>query len=143
MDITPPGDVRPAFKHDIDVIQKTIDRQFGEGCGESVIPDNHVVLLNKAPALDRMDEVIMDGEVIGTMRYDIGKGWTFLSRMPAARCIVNKATKGIVTTDDGAIKPILSGSNLLAPGVVSTSDDLESGDEVIAVSYTHLRAHET
>ncbi len=133
MEITPPGDVRPAFKHDIDVIRKTIDNQFGEGCGQLVIQDNHIILLNKAPALDRMDEVIMDGEVIGTMRYDLGKGWTFLSRMPAARCIVKNASKGMVTTDDGAVKPILGGSNLLAPGVISTSEGLKAGDEVIII----------
>ena len=133
MEITPPGDVRPAFAHDLQLIRATIDRQFGAGCGAAAIPADHVVLLNKAPALDRMDEVIMDGQVIGTMRYDLGKGWTFLARMPAARRIVSQASKGLVTTDEGAIKPILGGSNLLAPGVVSTSASLQAGEEVIVI----------
>lgn len=47
MEITPPGDVRPAFAHDLQLIRATIDRQFGAGCGAAAIPADHVVLLNK------------------------------------------------------------------------------------------------
>ena len=33
VEITPPGDVRPAFQHDIDLIRDLADEQFGEGSG--------------------------------------------------------------------------------------------------------------
>ncbi|HOL08210.1 MAG TPA: 3'-phosphoadenosine 5'-phosphosulfate sulfotransferase, partial [Methanomassiliicoccaceae archaeon] len=84
MEITPPGDARPAFSHDIELARRTLDAQFGEGVGAAVLPDGHVTVLNKAPALDRMDEIIADGAVLGTMRYDVGRGWTFIPRMQAA-----------------------------------------------------------
>ena len=78
--LTPPGDARPAFEHDIGLIRDVLDRDYGKGTGRSVLPDGHIVILSKAPGLDRMDEVIIDGSVIATMRYDMGSGWKFVSR---------------------------------------------------------------
>ena len=131
MDITPPGDARPASPYDIDLVREVVDRQFGPGCGAKVLPDGHFPLMNKAPALDRMDEVVVDGKVVGTLRFDLGRGWTFLARMPAAQAIQGVMTGGRVVADDGALEPILTGSNLLAPGVVSCSEGIEVGDEVV------------
>ncbi len=133
MDITPPGDARPASPRDRELVREVIDQQFGPGCGAAVLPDGHFALMNKAPALDRMDEVIVDGSVAGTLRYDLGKGWTFLVRMPAARAMQGVMSRGTVLADDGALKPILGGSNLLAPGVVSCSENIVPGNEVIVV----------
>lgn len=133
MEITPPGDARPATAHDIAHAREVIDRQFGQGCGEAVLRDGHFALMNKAPALDRMDEIIVDGKVTGTMRYDIGRGWVLLPRMSAAKAMQRVMTRGKVVADDGALKPILGGSNLLAPGVLSCSDDIAVGDELIVV----------
>ncbi len=82
VEMTPPGDARPAFRHDIEFVRKYVDLQFGEGSGEALMPDGSVYLFNKVPALDRMDEVIADGEVIVTMRYDLGLGWR---RCPGSR----------------------------------------------------------
>ena len=82
--LTPPGDARPAFDHDIEMIREILDRDYGEGTGMAVIPDGHIVILNKAPSLDRMDEVVIDGAVIASLRYDMGSGWKFVSRMQGA-----------------------------------------------------------
>lgn len=133
MEITPPGDARPASPWDVRLVKEVVDRQFGPGCGAAVLPEGHFALMNKAPALDRMDEVMVDGTVTGTLRYDLGKGWTFLARMPAAKAMQAIASRAVVTADDGAIKPILDGSNLLAPGVVSRSEGISVGDEVLVV----------
>ena len=81
VEITPPGEVRPAFEHDIKMIRDLVDRQFGEGSGLELLPEGHVVLLNKAPSLDRMDEIIIDGRTIASIRYDLGKKWVFINRM--------------------------------------------------------------
>jgi len=64
--LTPPGDVRPAFEANIRLLREIINQQFGDKCGEYMFPDDQIVLMNKIPALDRMDEIIVDGEVIGT-----------------------------------------------------------------------------
>ncbi len=138
VDITPPGDARPAFPYDIEQMRSIIDKQFGPGCGKDVVKDGHIVLLNKAPALDRMEEIIIDGKVIGSLRYDLDKGWTFLARMPAARDLQKVASKGRVVSDNGAVGPILNDSNLLAPGVISTDPDLQPGDEALIVNESGL-----
>jgi len=87
--------------------------------------------MNKAPALDRMEEIIADGAVLGTMRYDVGKGWTFLPRMAAAWAMEGLLSKGRVFADDGAVPFILKGSNMLAPGVIGADPEIRVGDEVI------------
>jgi phosphoadenosine phosphosulfate reductase len=119
--------------YDVGLAREIIDRQFGSGCGEAVLKEGHFVLMNKAPGLDRMDEVIVDGNVAGTLRYDLGRGWVFLARMPAARAMQRTAVRGTIMADDGALRPILDGSNLLAPGVAGCSDGIMPGDEVIIV----------
>ncbi|HDN50699.1 MAG TPA: phosphoadenosine phosphosulfate reductase, partial [Thermoplasmatales archaeon] len=53
--VTPPGDVRPAFARDRELMKEVMERQFGS----HHIPE--VVLLNSAPAIDKKDEVIMYG----------------------------------------------------------------------------------
>jgi phosphoadenosine phosphosulfate reductase len=131
VEMTPPGDPRPAFPGDIEVIRKVIDDQFGEGCGLIAIPDGRIVLLNKVPALDRMDEVILGGEVIGALRYDLDSNWRFIMRMNSARKLQGKAVKGCVIADIGAVKPILGGANLLSPGVIDVHDGIVPGDEVL------------
>lgn len=131
VEITPPGDARPAFSHDIELARRTLDAQFGDGVGLAVLPEGHVAIMSKAPALDRMDEIIADGAVQGTMRYDVGRGWTFLPRMPAARSMECVMSRGRIFADDGAIPFILKGSNMLAPGVVSADPGIRAGDEVV------------
>lgn len=133
MEITPPGDARPAFPHDIELVRRTIDTQFGEGSGKAVLPDGYVVLLNKAPALDRMEEVIADGAVLGSMRFDLDRGWVFLPRMRAAKKLEGVASKGRIIADSGAVPFVLKGSNLLAPGVVRADEGITVGDEVVCL----------
>jgi len=131
VDMTPPGDPRPAFEADIERIRAIIDDQFGEGSGLLAIPEGRIVLLNKVPALDRMDEVIVSGEVIGALRYDMDRRWRFIMRMVSARAIQAQAMRGTVVADAGAVGPIVSGKNLLAPGVVKVSQGIEPGDEIV------------
>jgi phosphoadenosine phosphosulfate reductase len=134
VEITPPGDVRPAFRHDIDLIRSTVDRQFGAGTGEALVPEDKIVIMNKVPGLDRMDEVIIDGQVAGTLRYDLGKGFTFVTRMAAARAIQSSLSRGFVVTADEAVPFILKGLNLMAPGVLEAHPEVVPGDEVIVLT---------
>lgn len=136
VEITPPGDVRPAFKKDIDLIRKTIEMQWGDGYSEDLIGKDKVILLNKSPHLDRMDEVIVDGRVIGNLRYNVlkqAKGkepYEFILRpwkgLPAPE-------KGYVKVDEGAVEPISDGGSVLIPGIIELDEDLEKGDETIVI----------
>ena len=104
--LTPPGDVRPAFAYDLELARSTLDTQFGKGCGDALIPENKIVIMNKTPSLDRMDEVIIDGKVLGALRYDPGTGYKFVLRMHGAQSIEDTLTENWVIVDQVAVKPI-------------------------------------
>ena len=133
IELTPPADARPAFEHDIKIVRDLVDRDFGEGSGLALIPEGHLALMSKAPSLDRMDEVIVDGAVVGAIRYDIGNGWKFISRMQGAMRIGKGLSKGYVVCDASAVKFIKESKNLMAPGVNDAHPDIRPGDEVIIV----------
>ncbi|MCL2143299.1 MAG: phosphoadenosine phosphosulfate reductase family protein [Methanomassiliicoccaceae archaeon] len=131
VDVTPPGDVRPAFPHDIELIKKLTDEQFGYGSGDALLPDGQIVLLNKAPSLDRMDEIIINGRTVASIRYDIGSGWKLLNRMQSAMRIEKVMTKGYVICDLSAVRFIRESKNLMVPGVADVHPDVKEEDEVI------------
>ena len=134
VEITPPGDVRPAFPHDIDLIKHTADEQFGPGSGDALIPDGNIVLLNKAPSLDRMDEIIANGYAIANIRYGMDGRWALLCRMRGAARITPVISKNYVVCGLGASEPIGNeGKNLMAPGVVDVHPDVRIGNEVLLI----------
>ncbi|VVB89887.1 tRNA-guanine(15) transglycosylase [uncultured archaeon] len=129
IDITPPGDVRPAFQYDIDLINRTTEKQFGI----KLIPEGRLVMLNKAPYEDRMDEVIFDGAVMGSLRFELEKmGWVFIPRLEGARRLVG-GRKWIVV-DKGAVDFIIKGASVLAPGVNEAEASIVEDDEVIVLT---------
>ena len=108
-----------------------IDTQFGSGCGARFIPENGRVILNRAPDLDKLDEVIFDGSVQGALKFDLfQQRFRFLPRLTGAMRFLNHISKGYVIVDDGAIRPLLTGSNALAPGILEVSDGIKVGDEL-------------
>lgn len=122
--LTPPGDIRPAFAGDLALLREVIERQFGA----ALVPE--VSILNDAPAIDRMDELIFDGRVAGTLRYDISeRRYRFLPRIWYASLL--EPRRGYAVADGGAVRPILESENLMAPGVVEVSDDIDEDDEVV------------
>jgi len=132
--ITPPGDVRPAFTLDKECLKETIDRQWGESYYEKIFGKKQVILLNNSPHIDRMDEVIIDGHVVGNLRYNIYKRadgkdpYEFLIR-PWSN--LPEPKKGYVIVDDGAVKPILDGASILAPGIIHVDESITEDDEVL------------
>ena len=132
--LTPPSDARPAFDSDIERIRKLVERNFGTYAGTSLLPEGHIVLLNKCPGLDRMDEIIIDGTIVGSIRYDIGVGWKFITRLQGAMRIGGNLSKRYVVCDPGAVRFIKESKNLMAPGVVGADLDIVEGDEVIIIT---------
>ncbi len=132
--ITPPGDVRPAFAVDVALVREVIDAQFGKGKGRTLLPDDKVVVLNKVPHVDRMDEVIVDGEVLGSLRYDPGKSYTFVLRMEGGRRLSKGLRKGFIVVHEGAIGPISKKASAMAPGVMGASPSICKGNEVVVLT---------
>lgn len=133
--ITPPGDIRPAFEHDINHINSISIKQFNA----PLIPPGHLVVLNKAPYDDRMDEIIIDGEVIARIRFEIdGLRWTLLSGTGGARRLFSekdrKKMRNWVVIDGDAVKFIVKGANVLAPGIADADPSIQEGDEIIVLT---------
>jgi len=129
IEVTPPGDIRPAFKYDVDLINNATEKQFGV----RLVPEGKLVVLNKAPYEDRMDEVIFDGAVMGTLRFELERmDWVFIPRLEGAVRLAGG--KKWVIVDKGAIDFILKGASVLAPGVNDADGSIVEEDEVIILS---------
>ncbi len=125
--ITPPGDVRPAFKFDMEMLKSLMERQFGS----FYLPP--VILLNSIPAIDRSDEVIIDGRVAGILYYDIFRHAFYFQPRPWYASLLD-IKKGYVIADEGAIESILKTSNLMGPGVAEVDGEIKEGDEVVVLN---------
>ena len=123
--VTPPGDIRPAFPSEI----RAANDLFRDHFGAALVPEGHLVLLNKVPDTDRMEEVIVGGAVVAAVRYLPGEGrWEPLPRLAAAPLI--RPVRRFVVVDAGAVPSIREGASVLAPGLVAIDDAVAAGDEV-------------
>ncbi len=133
--ISPPGDIRPSFKKELELIRRLIDRQYGEKIGKQLIPDDKIILLNKVSYSDHMDEVIIDGKTLGNIRFNpSSKSWQFVPKLIGARRLWRAGCSKWIKVDDGAVKPIINGANILGPGVIDCSEDIEKGHQAIVLS---------
>ncbi|MFX1294691.1 MAG: phosphoadenosine phosphosulfate reductase family protein [Promethearchaeota archaeon] len=135
LSITPPYEITPAFEKDLHLIRRTIDAQFGKGIGIQLIPTNKIILLNKAPYFDRMDEVIIDGFVLGNIRFNpLIMQWEFIPKIEGSRRIAELSSKKWLQIDDGAINNVAKGANVLAPGVIDYDKEFKEGDHLIILT---------
>ena len=137
--LTPPGDIRPAFVDDIERISKIIDEKFGQGSSFLIgLNGERIVLLNEVSYDDLMDEIIIDGVVIGAIRYNLQlEDWDFVPRLKTAETIFTREKqhwKKYLIVDEGAVKYIEEGYNILAPGVVEIDTTLKKGETAVALS---------
>ena len=130
---TPPGDVRPAFSNELEFARKIIDEHFGHGCGIKLLPPEKVVVLNKVPHVDRMDEYIVDGHVLFSIRFDPCRGFAPVLKCEGAIRLGSVITKKFVVVDAGVVNSLKGGYNVMIPGVIDADDDIKSGDEVVVL----------
>ena len=131
--VTPPGDIRPAFQHDIDHINATATEQFGS----PMIPDRTIAIMNNVPSDDRMEEIIASGVALANIRFDVESGkWVLLPRMEGAARIFNEmdGRRNWVVIDESAVPFIQKGASTLAPGVIDADPGIIPGSEVVVVS---------
>ena len=60
----------PHLKPILNPYKVTIDIEYGKGIGSDIISDCKVILLNRIGGLDRTEEVIIDGNIIGIFLFD-------------------------------------------------------------------------
>jgi phosphoadenosine phosphosulfate reductase len=109
----------------------TIDEQFGAGVGQKVLPATKTIVINKVSSLDAMFEYVVDGHIVGRLRYDIPKrGYTFLLTLEGGRRVGGHSRQKWVSCYDGVLQYLKKGANLMLPGVAGCDSDISVGDEV-------------
>ncbi len=127
----PPSDVRPAWNYSINLIRKTIDRDYGDGIGWKLLPNGKPVLLNRVPGVDWIDEVIVDGVVIGALIFDPAEcKWKFMPKLEGARRIHIHGGGKWIKVDWGAARQVIKKMNVLSVGVLAGDPSIERGDYV-------------
>jgi phosphoadenosine phosphosulfate reductase len=111
--------------------KKAIDAQFGEGVGSEVLPSDKTIVMNKVSSLDAMYETIVDGYILGRLRFDIPKrAYTFLLTIEGARRIGTMSKQKWVTLHDGVLKYLKDGANLMVPGIAGCDSGIQVDDDV-------------
>ena len=112
-----------------------IDAQFGEGVGPALLPSSKTMVLNKVSSLDAMYEIIVDGYMIGRLRFDIPKrGYTFILSREGARRIGKLSKQKWVSIHDGVLQYLKDGANLMLPGVQGCDSGIEANDDIWIVN---------
>ncbi len=133
--IAPPGDVRPAFAGDLERLIKSITRQYGTRAAQALFPSDKVVLLNAIPDLDRCEEVILDGQIIGLHRFRLeNMEWEFVPKLEGGRRLAKVSQNKLVVIYDSAVDFIVSGANVLRPGIKDADSGIKPGDYVLVVN---------
>jgi len=130
---TPPYELRPGFSFEIDYLRKCCNENFGDGTGEILFPKEGIVLMNDVPGIDRFEEIIVDGECVAALRYEIGKGYKFLLKIEGAKRISDILTRNYVVVEDDAAPFILKKANTLRPGVVNYDPNLRKGLDAVVM----------
>ncbi|RLF78312.1 hypothetical protein DRN38_07455, partial [Thermococci archaeon] len=136
LNLTPPADVRFAFKKDLDFIKREFNRHYGVDVGEII--DGKIVLLNKIPGEDDVYEIILDGYIFGWLRFDpITLKWKPGLKVEGAIALwrhFGREMKKWLIVDKGAKEPIKNGANVLPVGIIEAEASIKVGDDVVVVS---------
>jgi len=120
--VNPPGDVRPVFSGDVEIIKESIKNEFGDYSLMNLLGiDRGLVLVNKVPHYDDMKEVIVGGVVVGRYFFDpLRLKWRWRLSRYSAEVAVNIGLVKSVVVD--RVKPL---------EVIRDSNDLEDTQYVI------------
>ena len=148
LNLTDPGDARPAFDHDIRSLEKGYRRETGDKGGFEELRGASVVLFNKVPFMDLMYEVVSDGRVIGRLYWEpIEGGWRFRFSQPGLDRVWHREPLPVIRVP-GGLRELrrrrVYPNPGLEPGTQVAFVDQEG--EPIGIGYVHgdgdrVRAH--
>jgi phosphoadenosine phosphosulfate reductase len=128
-EVSLPGDIRPAMGKAAEGVALLLRKHFGS----SVPTDSKLIFLNKVAGEDRSDEIVVDGKIIGTMRFDVRtKEFAFDLKMEGAEQLLPVAKRGIVMVSK--LTGHLKGKKISGSEIVEIKGDFSEGDPLIVVS---------
>lgn len=133
--ISPPGDARLALAGDLDLLNQAL-QSFGSQAAVQFMHSlkNKIVIFNKSPYEDRMDEVIADGICLGNLRFNLARNvFEFVPRLEGAQRLYHKGCKKTVVADIGAKESITKGASVLRPGILDADPDIQIDEPVIVI----------
>ena len=132
-EVSLPGDIRPAMGKAAEGVALLLRRHFGS----SVPTDSKLIFLNKVSGEDRSDEIVVDGKIIGTMRFDVRtKEFSFDLKLDGALQLLPVAKKGIVTV--AKLTGHLKGKKISGQEIIEVKGEFSEGDPLIVVSESTL-----
>ncbi|MHA1728016.1 MAG: phosphoadenosine phosphosulfate reductase domain-containing protein [Promethearchaeota archaeon] len=141
VNVTPPGDVKPVFKKELEYIRKIIDKDYGIGLGNLLFPEGKIYLMNKIPGIDFTAEIIANGKIYGRYEYDLERQDHFFKpKIVAGKKLLKLAQKNrkklrkTIEISTDAVPFIIDGKSILAPGVIGFADDIEKNEHCIVIN---------
>jgi len=105
--------------------------QFGNRAGEKMFPDDVSLVFSRRTG--RVRYVYLNGELLATLRPS--DGLFSLTVKGAERLMETECSRGMVVKVQGEISPFIEkGRNVFAKHVISASDEIRPGEEVIVVN---------
>jgi len=130
VELSPPGDVRPAPRGALELLLSALRRQYGMP-GVFRLPE--MTILNHVSGLDRADQVIVDGRLLGTLSFDpVGREHSFAPTGAGAAMLLNAGARHLRLRSDG--RGHVKGKTV-PPGALERLHDWAApGSEVLVAS---------
>jgi len=126
--LSPPGDVRFASRKGKRLLAELFSREFGV----SSFLDGKIVLFNKIPGQDRTDEIIIDGNVIGVLFFDLEEMDYRLDLREGGIPYLVDAKRRIVECNERiASQGHIKGRGIKKKDIVLFGDGIKRNDDVI------------
>ena len=122
------SEISPVFQYQADLIRSKIDSNYGEGCGELLIPDDRTAIFEAVPGFKN---VIINGGVVGRL-YPTGEMTLNASGLSL---ISERISKNWVRCDHDSSYFVTRGRNLMVSGISDHPEGLSAGDVVAVLDY--------
>lgn len=125
--VSPPGDIRIASEKSIAIIKKL----FKEDFGVEFIEDK-IVLLNRIQGIDKTDEIIIDGRILGVISYNLKKmDYKLELKLDGAKILASLTNKKTVIVKKSLARSYLKDRNILKKDIIDFDKEIKEGDNVI------------
>lgn len=125
--LVPSGDVRIASEKSIAIIKKL----FKENFGVDFIEDK-IVLLKKIPGMDKTEEIIIDGRILGVLYFDLKiMQYKIELKLDGAKILAKLNSKKIVIINNTLASKYIKNKNIYKKDIIKFDEEIKEGDDVI------------
>ncbi len=127
IELAPPGDIRFCSRAAKELLSSLFTQNYS--CADFL--EGRIILLNKIAGLDRRDQVILEGQHIATLWFDVASGCHKLDLETAGAVLIcSRAKSGLVVCDDSILKGHIKGKWLAEEKIINGPSVREEGQNV-------------